>query len=167
MSDYFPESSHWYPSWLSNGCATKKDSESEWLAKDNPETDPITIKSKTASHMTQQFSWAPLPFFWTLRTLHPGALPSKISCFVSICVSLTIHFWVLDKSPLFGPGKGSTSCNKFLHTGENLCKACSIALNTSLTKILYIDLPPLHLWSSLLELFVVLNPRLQSSFCPK
>ena len=40
-----------------------------------------------------------------------------------------------------------------------------IVLNYSFTKILYIDLPQLTLWSSLSELFVVLHPGLQSSFC--
>ena len=50
----------WHPSWLNKACTTKKDSESEWLAKDNPETNPITIKLETASHVTEQFSWVPL-----------------------------------------------------------------------------------------------------------
>ena len=36
--------SRYHPSWLSNACATRKDSELEWLAKDHPETNPITIK---------------------------------------------------------------------------------------------------------------------------
>ena len=46
----------WHPSWLSKVCATRKDSESEWLAKDNPEANPITIKPETA----ELFSWIPL-----------------------------------------------------------------------------------------------------------
>ena len=46
----------WHPSCLSNACTTRKDSESEWLAKDNPETNPITIKPETA----ELFSWIPL-----------------------------------------------------------------------------------------------------------
>ena len=41
-------------------CATRKDSESKWLAKDNPETNPINIKPETASHVAEQFSWVPL-----------------------------------------------------------------------------------------------------------
>ena len=37
-------------------------------------------------------------------------LPNKIS--LSAHLSLrTIHFWVLDKSPLLGPGRGLPSCN--------------------------------------------------------
>ena len=51
----------WHPSWLSIACATRKDSESEGLARDNPETNPITIKPGTASHVTEQSSWVPLP----------------------------------------------------------------------------------------------------------
>ena len=46
----------WHPSCLSKACTTRKDSESEWLAKDNPETNPITIKPETA----ELFSWIPL-----------------------------------------------------------------------------------------------------------
>ena len=52
----------WHPPWLSNVCATKKDPESECLAKDNPETNPITVKPETASHMAEQSSWAPSPY---------------------------------------------------------------------------------------------------------
>ena len=36
----------WHSSWLSNTCTTRKDSESEWLARDNLETNPITIKPR-------------------------------------------------------------------------------------------------------------------------
>ena len=51
-----------HPSWLSNACDTKKDPESEQLAKDNPETNLITIKPETASHVAEQFSWVLLPY---------------------------------------------------------------------------------------------------------
>ena len=45
----------WHPSWLSNACTTtRKDPESEGLAKDNPETNPLTIKPETASHVAEQ-----------------------------------------------------------------------------------------------------------------
>ena len=59
----------WHPSWLNKACTNRKDSESEWLAKDNPETNPITIKPETVNHVTEQFSWVPLP-----ASLYPGAL---------------------------------------------------------------------------------------------
>ena len=51
---------HWNPSWLSSA-HIRKDPESEWLARDNPETNPITITPKNASHVAEQSSWVPLP----------------------------------------------------------------------------------------------------------
>ena len=61
--------SFWHPPWLNKACTTRKDSESEWLAKDNPETNPITIKPETARHIAKLISWVPLA-----TALHPGAL---------------------------------------------------------------------------------------------
>lgn len=44
----------------------------------------------------------------------PGHLHNNIPCFVSTRVPPpTICFWVLDKSPLWGPGRSSPSWNKF------------------------------------------------------
>ena len=88
-------------------CATRKDSELEWLAKDYPETYPITIKPKTASQAAEQFSWVPLP------SCPPPGCPFPIkSLALSAHVSpRTIHFWVLDKSPAPGPGRGPPSYN--------------------------------------------------------
>ena len=45
----------WHPSWLNKACTTRKDSESEWLAKDNPKTNPITVKPETTSHAAELF----------------------------------------------------------------------------------------------------------------
>ena len=45
----------WHPSWLNKACTT-------WLAKDNPETNPITIKPETGNHVAELFSWVPLPY---------------------------------------------------------------------------------------------------------
>ena len=42
-----------------------------------------------------------------------------------------------------------------------------MVLNSPFPKTLYIDFPPLPLWSSLSELSEMLPPGLQSSFCPK
>ena len=97
----------WHPSWLNKACTTRKDSESEWLAKDNPETDPITIKPKTVSHLAEVFSWVPLPY------CSPPGCPFPIkSLALSAHVSpWTIHFWVLDKSPVSGP----PSCNRNIY----------------------------------------------------
>ena len=102
--------SRWNLSWLSDAHATRKDPESEWLARDNWETNPVTIKPETASHVAERFSWVPL------RCCSPPGHPFPIKSFVlSARVSpQTIHFWALDKSPLSGPGKGPPSCNKRL-----------------------------------------------------
>ena len=62
--------------------------ESEWLAKDNLETNPITIKPKTASPVTELFSLGSLTLLLSTRV----PFPSKISCFVSTCVSLDNSF---------------------------------------------------------------------------
>jgi len=81
-----------------------------WLAKDNPETNPITIKPGTASHVAELFSWVPLP------SCSPSGCTFPIkSLALSAGVSpRTIHFWVLDKSPVSGPGRGPPSCNIFV-----------------------------------------------------
>ena len=101
--------SHQHPSWLSNVCTTRKDPELEWLAKDHPETNPITIKPETASHAAEQFSWVPLPY-----CSPPGCpCPIKSLAWSAHVSPRTIHFRVLDKSPVSGPGRGPPSCNKF------------------------------------------------------
>ena len=97
----------WHPSWLKKACITRKDSESEWLAKDNRETNPITIKPETASHAAEQFSWVPLPC-----CSPPGRpFPIKSLALSAHMSPWTIHFWVLGKSPVSGPGRGPLSCN--------------------------------------------------------
>ena len=87
--------------------ATRKDPESEWLARDNPETNPITLKPETVSYVAEQSSWIPLP------SCSPPGRPFPIkSLAVSARVSpRTIHFQMWDKSPLSGPGRGSPSRN--------------------------------------------------------
>ena len=81
--------------------------ELEWLAKDHLETNPITIKPETASHAAEQFSWVPLSY------CSPPGSPFPIKSLVlSARVSpQTIHFRVLDKSPVSSPGRGPPSCN--------------------------------------------------------
>ena len=92
--------SHWPSSWLSNAGTTRKDSESDWLIRDNPETIPITIKPKTVSHMAEQFSWVPLPLLsaWVL-------LPNKIFFLVSTCISSDSSFLSVRQELNLGPGK--------------------------------------------------------------
>ena len=81
-------------------------SQNDWL-KEYLETNPITIKPKTASHVAELFSWVPLPY------CSPPGCPFPIkSLALSPHVSpRTIHFWELDKSPVLGPGRGLPSCN--------------------------------------------------------
>ena len=62
----------WHPSWLNKACTTRKYSESEWLAKDNPETNPITIKLRLQAMWQSSSPGFPYP-----PALHPGALPNK------------------------------------------------------------------------------------------
>ena len=57
----------------------------------------------------EQFSWVPLPYcsppgcFFPIKSL---ALSAHVS-------PRTINFRALDKSPVSGPGRGSSSCNKW------------------------------------------------------
>ena len=90
----------WHPSWLNKVCTTRKDSESEWLAKDNP----ITIKPETA----EQFSWVPLPYWSPPR----HRFPIKSLAVLPHVSPQTAHFLVIVKSPVSGPGRGPPSCNK-------------------------------------------------------
>ena len=93
--------SHCHPSLLSNVRTTRKDSEPEWLAKDNPETNPIIIKP-TVSHVAEQFSWVPLPYC----SLPGHPFPNKISCFVNTCVSSDNSFLSIRPESTFWPWKG-------------------------------------------------------------
>ena len=97
-----PKPSRWHSSWLSKACTTRKDSESEWLAKDNPETNPITIKPETMSHAAEQFPWVPL----TYCSLPRPPFPIKSLALSAHVSPWKIHFWVLDKSPISGPRRG-------------------------------------------------------------
>ena len=98
------------PSWLSNVCTTRKDPELEWLAKDHQETNPITIKPETTSHVAELVSWVPLPYC----SLPGCPFPIKYLALSAHVSPRTIHFQVLDKSPVSGPGRGPPSCNSYL-----------------------------------------------------
>ena len=73
-----------------------------------PEINPITIKPQTTSHMAEQFSWVPWPY------CSPPGCPFPIkSLALSAHVSpRTIHFRVLDKNPVSGPGRGPPACSR-------------------------------------------------------
>ena len=92
----------------------QKSLESEWLARDNLETNLITIKPKTVSHMSERFSWVPL------SCCPPLGCPFPVKSLVlSVCVCpQTIHFPLLDKSSLWSPGRASTSCNRWAQRGN-------------------------------------------------
>ena len=90
----------WHPSWPNKACTTRKDSESGWLAKDNPETNPITIKPETA--------WQSCSPGFPYRTALPWVpFPNNISCFVNTCVSSDNSVLSVRQEPSFGPWKGS------------------------------------------------------------
>ena len=99
--------SHWHPSWP-KVCTTRKDPESEWLAKENPETNLITLKPEAANHVAEQFSWVPLPSC----SLPSCPFPIKSLALLARVSTWAVHFWVLDKNPVLGPGRVSPSCHK-------------------------------------------------------
>ena len=101
----------WHPSWLNKACTTRKDPESEWLAKNNPETNPITIKPKTVSHVAELFSWVLLPYCSPPRC--PFPIKSLALSAHADTAPWTVHFqqFLLDKNPVLGPGRGPPSCN--------------------------------------------------------
>ena len=75
--------------------------ELEWLAKDHPETNPITIKPETVSHAAEQFSRVP-------TYCSPPGCPFPIkSLALSACVSSDNSFPSVRQEPSFGPWKGS------------------------------------------------------------
>ena len=90
--------SHWNPSWLRTVCATRINCESEWLARNNRETNPIIIK--------QQCNKAVLLVSLILLLSTWVPLPNKASCFVSTCVSLDNSFLSLRQETTLGPWKG-------------------------------------------------------------
>ena len=82
-----------------------KDPESEWLARENPKTNWITIKPETVSHVTEQSSWVPLPSC----SLSGLPFPIKSLALSARMSPQTIHFQVLDRSLLLGSGRDLSS----------------------------------------------------------
>ena len=96
----------WNPPWPSDVSATRKDPESQWLARDSLETNPIAIKSEAVRQSSP-------PGFPYPPVLYPGTSSQWSLLLCQQPVSLqTIHFWVLDKSLLSGLVKGIPFCNK-------------------------------------------------------
>ena len=94
----------WHPSWLSDVCTTRKDSESEWLAKDNPETNPLTIKPKTGRAVLLG-SLTPLLSAWV-------PLPDKVSA-LSTCLLRQIFSKCETEAHSCGSGVGPPTYNSF------------------------------------------------------
>jgi len=92
-------------SWLSDARASRKDPESEWLARENPKTNRITIKPETVSHVAEQSSWVPLPSC----SLSGLPFPIKSLALSARMSPQTIHFQVLDRSLLLGSGRDLSS----------------------------------------------------------
>ena len=100
----------WHPSWLNKACTTRKDSESEWLAKDNLETNLTTTKPETGSHVAEQFSWVPLPYC----SLPRCPFPIK-SLALLARVSLDNSFPSVRQELSFSPWKGYPFLHQFCH----------------------------------------------------
>ena len=98
-----PESSSLESPWLSDVHTTRKEPESRWLARDNLETNSITIKPKAVSHVAEQFSWVHLP---CCSHSAQARLPSEVSCFVSTSVCSDNSFPSVRQQPTLGPWKG-------------------------------------------------------------
>ena len=119
--------------------------ESEWLARDNAETDPITIKPETASDSGRAVllsSLTPL-----LSTWEP--LPNKVSCFVSTCISSDNSFPSVRQEPTLRPWKGSlfllqvyeweppTFCLKLSKSSAKICYTFTTALMSGVLGTLF------------------------------
>ena len=101
--------SHWHPSWLSNACSTRE--EGPWIRKIG-QRQPGNWSHR---HKTSDFKKeGRAVLLGSVNLLLSGRRPFPIkSLALSACVSpQIIHFWVLDKSPLLGPGRGPLSFNK-------------------------------------------------------
>ena len=90
----------WQPSWLSNECAASKDPESEWLAKDNLETNSIPYLRPWASGRAVLLD----SLILLLSTWVP--LPNKVSWFVNMNVSMDDSFPSVRQEPTLRPWKG-------------------------------------------------------------
>ena len=81
----------WHPPWLSDACATRKDSESESLAKYNPETNNNTLDCKPQGR-------AVLPGSFNTPALPGCPFPVKALALSAHVSPQTIRFLVLDKT---------------------------------------------------------------------
>ena len=82
-----PESFYWNPSWLSNPCATRKDSESECLARDNWKLTKLPLNLRLRA--TWQSSSPGFPYLTILRL---GTSSQESLASLALMSPLTIHF---------------------------------------------------------------------------
>ena len=103
----------WNPSQLRDACAPRKDPNSEWLARDKPETNPMTINPETVSHVAEQFSPFPSPSTLEALTSEVSRLDGTplLSQFISKC-QIRIHSQALEGIPL--PSSKPQSRRKYL-----------------------------------------------------
>ena len=73
------------------------------LARNNPETAPITIKAGTVSPVAEHFSWVALPCY----SLPGCPFSITFSYFISTCVSLGSSLLSDRQEPTVRPWKGS------------------------------------------------------------
>lgn len=83
--------------------ATRKDPESERLARDNPEANPITIKPGCESHSSAVLLGS-LPLLLSAQ----APLSNDVFCFVGICVSSDNSFLNVRQELTLKPWKGSS-----------------------------------------------------------
>ena len=80
--------------------ATRKDLESEWMARDHLKTNPITIKPEPQGRAVCLASLTPLLSAWM-------SCLNKVSCFASMCVSLDNSFPSVRQGSTLEPWKRS------------------------------------------------------------
>ena len=119
--------SRWHPSWLNKACTTRKDSESQWLTKDNPETNPITIKPRDCEPCDRAVLLGSLTLLLSTRV----PFPNKISCLSAHVSPQDNSFLTVRQEPSFRPWKGSSFLQHFYFTSEyraSLVTQCRICL---------------------------------------
>ena len=102
--------SRWNPSWWRDELGRtlgQTMGQAKSLARDDPETNSITVKPETASH--RQSSPPGFPYHAALCSVTPS---QWVSCFVSTCVSPDNSFLNVRQESILRPWKGSPSLQK-------------------------------------------------------
>ena len=105
----------WNPSRLSDACAPRKDPNSEWLERDKPETNPMTINPETVSHVAEQFS--PFPS----SSCPPPRQPFPMQSLALTALLTTDNsFPSVRQESILKPWKGSSFLHQNHNPGENI-----------------------------------------------